>query len=330
MPGTDAATDAHGEGKGGAHGDTGRGAHDNTGAAGAPASFGELVALLQQRLPALSPAHRLLAERVLADPEGVAFMTVSELAGAVGVNESTVVRFATGLGLAGYPGLTGLCRAMLRAEAQLVRRFTHLEALAATPGEPLAPAVAHDPLELAAAHDQANVARTFARVDRAAWAAAVTALAEAPRVHVIGLRKCHGPAVLLGYLLRLVRDDVVTLAPAAGDLVDELRRVREGDAVVGIAIHRYTRDTVRAFRWAGAAGATTVALTDTPASPLAALADHPFYVDTTGVAVLRSVTALTSLAQALANAVAAERGGATRDTLAVEERLLDEFGVYER
>ena len=69
-------------------------------------------------VPGLAPpAQRLLAERVMADPEGVAFMTVSELATVTGVNESTVVRFASGLGLDGYPGLTRLCRAMLRAEA---------------------------------------------------------------------------------------------------------------------------------------------------------------------------------------------------------------------
>ena len=147
-------------------------------------------------------------------------------------------------------------------------------------------------------------------------------------MHVIGLRKCHAVAFLLSYLLGLVRPDVTRLDPWAGTLVDELRRVRPGDCFVGIAIHRYSRDTVRAFRWAQQTGATTIAMTDNPSSPLARDATHVFYVDTAGVAVLRSVTAFVSLAQALANAVATARGTQTRDALTLDEELLDEFDVY--
>jgi DNA-binding MurR/RpiR family transcriptional regulator len=291
------------------------------GPATGPASYDDLALRLQQGLEQLTPSHRRLAERVLADPEGVAFMTVTELAAAVGVNESTVVRFATGLGLKGYPGLTELCRERLREQAQLVRRFTSSTTL---------DAAAHgDLLDLSVAFDQANVVRTLTNVDREAWAATITALARAPRVHVLGLRKSHAVAYLLGYLLRMVRDDVATLGTGPGILVEELRRVRPGDCVVGIGIHRYHRDTVRGFRWARAHGATAVALTDNAASPLARDADHTFLVDTAGVAVLRSMTGFTSLVQALANAVAVELEPEARSTLAAEEDLLGEFDIYQ-
>lgn len=292
-----------------------------------PDNYDDLVKVLQVRLPTMSPAHRLLAERTMADPEGLAFMTVSELAGAVGVNESTVVRFASGLGLDGFPGLTRLCRELLRSEAQLLRRFATLEQAAAGGGEPLDPG-AHDLLELAAAYDHANVVRTLARVPRPAWGAAVEALASAERVHVLGLRKCHAVAFLLGYLLGMVRDDVHIVTAGAGTLVDELRRVRRGDCFVGVSIHHYSRDTLGGLRWARAQGATTVALTDNPSSPLATAADHAFYAETTGVAVMRSLTGFVALVQALANAVATARGDETRAALAVSEPLLEDFDVY--
>jgi DNA-binding MurR/RpiR family transcriptional regulator len=283
-------------------------------------TYDDLATRLQDGLDGLSPSHRRLAERVLADPEGVAFMTVTDLATAVGVNESTVVRFATGQGLAGYPGLVELCRARLREQAQLVGRLTRTTGLDAAAGGDL--------LDLSATFERANVVRTLLGVDRAAWAATVAALAGAPRVHVLGLRKCHAAAYLLGYLLRMVRDDVATLGTGPGTLVEELRRVRAGDCVVGLAIHRYARATVQGFRWAGEQGATTVALTDNRASPLARTADHAFLVETAGVAVLRSMTGFTALVQALANAVAVELEPAARTTLAAEEELLDAFAVY--
>lgn len=294
----------------------------------APSTFDELVVVLQSRQDQLTPSQRLLAGRVMSDPEAVAFMTVSELASVVGVNESTVVRFATGLGLDGYPALTRLCRERLRREAQLLRRFTGLKQLAEQHQQPLEPPGGFDPLEQATAFDQANIARTLARVDRTTWSHAVTALAEAPRVHVLGLRKCHAVGYLLGYLLRMIRDDVETLGSGPGTLVDELRRVRAGDCFVAVSIHRYSRDTVRAFEWAAGEGATTIALTDNPASPLVRPGGHTFYVDTTGVALMRSLAAFTSIVQALANDVAVASGTETRAALVAEERLLDAFEVY--
>lgn len=285
----------------------------------APQSFDELLAELHRRGRTLTPSQRRLAERVMADPEGVAFMTVSELAHAVGVNEATVVRFAASLGLDGYPGLTRLCRERLREQAQLLHRYNSLEQLTAEGG---------DPLERAVALDQANIARTFARIAPEQWQQTVTALAEAEHVHVMGLRKCHAPAYLLGYLLGMIREEARTIAAGAGSLTDELRRVRAGDCFVAVSIHRYSAETVKALAWARERGARCVALTDNPGSPLAATAHHPFYVDAAGPSVLRSMTAFTALVQALATGVAQERGLQARSTLLQEEELLEEFGVY--
>jgi DNA-binding MurR/RpiR family transcriptional regulator len=286
-----------------------------------PRTYDELLAELHRRGGALTRSQRLLADRVMADPEGVAFMTVSELASAVGVNEATVVRFASGLGLDGYPGLTRLCRERLREQAQLLRRYDNLEQLGVEGA---------DLKERTVALDRANITRTFAQIATEDWDTAVRALAEAPRVHVMGLRKCHAPAYLLGYLLRMLREDVETVTGGAGALTDELRRVRAGDCFVALSIHRYSAETVRAAAWARSRGARCVALTDNPSSPLAGSAGCPvFYVDAAGPAVFRSLTAFTSLVQALAAGVAQELGHEARSTLLCEEELLEEFGVYE-
>ncbi|MEU4896449.1 MurR/RpiR family transcriptional regulator [Streptomyces sp. NPDC044780] len=285
-----------------------------------PQTYDELLSVLHQRGNTLTRAQRLLADRVMADPEGVAFMTVSELAAAVGVNEATVVRFATSLGLDGYPGLTRLCRERLREQAQLLRRYNHLQQLTAEGG---------DPLQRAVALDQANIARTFARINPEDWQAAVKALADSPRVHVMGLRKCYAPGYLLGYLLRMLREEVHTVTGPAGGLTDELRGVREGDCFVAISIHRYSAETVKAAAWARSRGAWCLALTDNPSSPLATTADQAFYIDATGPFVLRSLTAFTSLVQALATGVAQARGHEARSTLLREEELLETFSVYE-
>jgi DNA-binding MurR/RpiR family transcriptional regulator len=285
----------------------------------APASFEELLGILRDRFDSLSPAHKRLADRVRADPEGIAFMTGSELANDVGVNEATVARFATALGLHGYPGLTKLCRERLQEQAQLLRRFDDLEQLVAEGGSVT---------ERTVAYDQANIARTFSRIDEATWRSAVEHLANSSAVHVIGLRVCHAPAFLMGYLLGLIRENVWTVTASAGMLTDDLRRVRAGDCFVSMSLHPYSLDTVRAAQWAHDVGAHVVALTDNAGSPLATSADDAFYIETVSTSVLNSMTAFTSLIQAITSGVAQIHGSDVRATLFEEERMLEEFGVY--
>lgn len=281
--------------------------------------FDGLVSLIRERWDELSPSHRRVAERVLADPEGLAFMTITDLATAVGVHESTIVRFATGLGLDGYPALTQICRARLKERAQLLRRFDNLEGISARDNSPLQQAVSFD---------QANIARSFARIDTELWERVVEELAHAPMVFLLGLRKCYSISYLLGYLLRLLRPNIRTLDLAGGNLPEDLALLKPGDVFVGIAIHRYSAESVRAFRWASEHGATTIALTDNEASPLARYATYCFYIDTSGVGVLRSMTAFTAIAQALATDVTKALGSSVRGALTIEESLHDEFGTY--
>lgn len=284
-----------------------------------PADFAALQRRLQNRLPELAAGQRRIARLLLSDPEGCAFRTISETARIAEVHESSLVRFANSLGLSGYPALTALCREQLKAKAQLVNRLESATIL---------DNASDDLLGSIAEQDQANVARTLATIDPAAWDKAVGWLAEAPRVHVIGMRKCFSVAYLFGYLLRLVRREVHQLGTAPGGLVEELRDLTEGDVLVGVSIHRYSRDTLAAVALAAERGLSIVVLTDNPSSPLARHADACFYVEAGGVTILRSMVGFVSVVQALVTATAVKLGARGRDALLLEEELLSTLGTY--
>ncbi|MGH3628336.1 MAG: MurR/RpiR family transcriptional regulator [Sciscionella sp.] len=286
----------------------------------APTSYEELRSALQQRMDSLAPGQQRIATLLLTDPDGTAFRTISETAGLADVHQSSLVRFAGAFGLKGYPALVALCRQHLAQEADLVTRFARAQQRSGT-GEYLSATVEHE---------QQNLRRTFTRIAPDQWDRTVRLLADADRVHVMGLRKCLPVAQLMSYLLRLVRPGVHQIAPITGALVDDLRDLRPQDVFVAVSIHRYTAETVRAFTEAKRSGLHTVAFTDTAASPLARVADVTFLVDCEGVAILRSVAAFISLVQALATAVALHNGTQSRDELLSDERLLSEFSVYSR
>src|SRR6476469_9865149 len=58
---------------------------------------------IARRLPTLSPAHRRIADWVLAHPLHAATMPIDELAASVGVSVATANRFARALEFEGYP-----------------------------------------------------------------------------------------------------------------------------------------------------------------------------------------------------------------------------------
>lgn len=283
-----------------------------------PQTYTELRAELQERMESLAPGQRRVAQVLLTDPESTAFRTIAQTARAAGVHQSSLVRFAALLGLPGYPALVRLCRAHVAEQAQLVRRFERAGQHGADRGL----------LAAVAGYDQQNLVRTLARIRPDDWERAVRLLAAAPRVHVMGLRKCLAVAQLMTYLLHLVRPDVRLVAPVSGGLVDDLRDLRPDDVFVAVSIHRYTADTVRALRHAQRRGLRTVVLTDGAASPLARDADVTFYVETTGATILRSLTGFVCLVQALSTAVALTLGASSRAELQHDEELLTDFDVY--
>lgn len=283
-----------------------------------PSSYEELRDMLQERMVDFAPGQRRVANLLLSDPEGTAFRTIGETAALADVHQSSLVRFASILGLKGYPSLVHLCREHLNAQAHLVRRFDQGAGQASTEGL----------LATVVEQEQQNLARTFARIDAAQWENAVTLLAEAPAVHIMGLRKCLPVAQLFSYLLHLVRPRVHLVAPVVGQLADQLRDFESRDVFVAVSIRRYTNDTLEAFQEAQRRGLTTIALTDNAASPLARAADVAFLVDGEGIQILRSVSAFISLVQALTTAVAGKLGTRSRSELLIDEELLGALNVY--
>jgi len=83
-----------------------------------PEPTGPLLVRVRAVMPALAPAEQRVANAVLADPGGVAAMTISELAEVASTSETTVIRFCKQIGVPGYPQLR------LQLAAQSAQEFS--------------------------------------------------------------------------------------------------------------------------------------------------------------------------------------------------------------
>jgi DNA-binding MurR/RpiR family transcriptional regulator len=270
-------------------------------------SLSEVAERIEARRDALSPTERQVAEVVLRDPESVAFGTVARVADAASTSGASVVRLATRLG---YPGFSGLQAAVQSAIGQQLR-----PAVERIRGE-----TGSDVVDRTLRAEVDNVHRTLAAVAPEDFGRAVELLADRRRAVVVVAGDAEtGVGAMFATALALVRDGVAQVSGSDVAVARQLAGCGPDTVVVALDLRRYERWVVDAVGRAVDAGATAVAVTDSPLSPLAARAAVSFVVSAEGAGVFDSHVGMLALTNALVTATAARlRRSAARRLDAVE------------
>jgi DNA-binding MurR/RpiR family transcriptional regulator len=218
-------------------------------------------------MPSLAPAEQRVARQVLDSPQTVAASTISELARRCRTSETTVMRFCRAVGFNGYPALR-LTLATELGRAQSAADTTRVLSSDIGPGDDLDQVV-----EKIAFADARAVEETAQQLDVQVLHEVVDALASAPRIDVYGVGA--SAFVALDFQQKLHRIGQVAFAwPDPHVALTSAALLDSGDVAVGISHSGATRDTLDALALARRRGATTVALTNFPRSPLAGVAHH--------------------------------------------------------
>ena len=280
----------------------------------------DILRALEQRLPSFSKGQRVLARFVLDNYDKAAFMTASRLGAAVGVSESTVVRFAAELGFRGYPGMKKALQEVVRSRLTAVERLEVAEQTMNT----------QDVARAVLRADIANLQATLDETDEAAFNTAVDRILSERRIFIVGMRTSTTLANFLGFYLNLLRDNIhVVQDTAAMEVYEQMLRVREGDLVIGISFPRYSNRTINAMKYARDRKAGTLGITDTKTSPLNDYADVCLFAKSEMVSFLDSLVAPMGLINALIVAIGTRDRERTRQTFKDLEDIWSEYGVYQ-
>lgn len=226
---------------------------------------GGLIVHVTGLLPSLSPAEQRVARLVTADPAAAARQTITELASAAGTSEATVIRFCRSVGMAGYPQLR------IRLAAEAARRVEPPDARVVggdiPPGADMAQIIA-----TIAFNDARAVEETADQLDVAACEQAVAALHAAGRIDVFGVGASGFVAADFQQKLHRV-GRTAYYWPDTHSALTSAALLGKGDVAVGISHTGATSDCIDVLAEAQARGATTIALTNFPRSPIAEVAD---------------------------------------------------------
>lgn len=281
----------------------------------------DILTVIQENMATFSKGQKRIANYILESYDKAAFMTASKLGKTVDVSESTVVRFASELGYDGYPSMQKSLQKMIRNRLTSVQR---IEVSYDRIGD-------QDVLTSVLQSDIEKIRLTLEEVDHQSFDNAVDAIVKGRKIYIIGVRSAASIATFLHFYFNLIFDNVVMVAATtASEVYENLIKVGPEDVVIGVSFPRYSSSTVHAMRFAKDQGATTIAITDSEASPLATISSFTLKARSDMASFVDSLVAPLSLVNALLVAVSRKKDEELSHTFQKLEKIWDEYGVYEK
>ena len=268
----------------------------------APRDYDALKTHLIRTKADLPKRLRQVAAFALEYPGEMALGTASSIAARVGVQASTLVRFAQTLGFGGFSDLQAVFRDHLRVRwPDYSERLTALHERTDNGGDPM--------LLLGGFADSATSSLVNLRqsLPRGDLERAFALLGAAQTIYVVGQKRAYSVAHYLAYAFAQLKIRAVLIDSVGGLGASQLANAGKTDAVIAISFSPYSPVTVE-FTQQGRDQATpVVVITDSPLSPLAEFADVRFEIIESNFGSFRSLAATFCLAMTLAVGAAEHR-----------------------
>ena len=278
-----------------------------------------LLGRIQRQNHTFSKGQKRLASYIVNNYDKAVFLTAARLGKEVGVSESTTVRFATQLGYKGFPEFH-------RALEELVRnKLNSIQRMEVTYG--------HVPqTEILDTILQSHIDKikfTMEHIDHGAFELAVNTLLEARTIYIIGIRSCAPLASFLSFYLNLILEDVRLIQTnSASEIFEQMIRIGEEDAIIGISFPRYSMRTLKAMEFANNRNAKVITITDSVHSPINLYSSCNLIARSDMASIVDSLVAPLSVVNALVVALCMKRQKEVVDTLESMEKIWDEYQVY--
>ncbi len=279
----------------------------------------DMINTIRDSFESMSKSHKRIATYILDHYDQAVFMTAARLGKEVGTSESTVVRFATGLGFLGYPEFQKALEFWIKNQWNTVAKV----------GMKYGKSTQSEILTSVLNSDIEKIAHTLQNVDVDLFEAAVDIILEAKHVYIIGLRSCEPLADFLSFYLNMIRGDVVLVrSTSVTELFEQMIRIDENDVAIGISFPRYSMRTLKAMEFANDRNAKVIAITDSIHSPMNLYSSCNLCARSDMVSIVDSLVAPLSLINALVVALCLRNPEQVKKNLQQLEKVWGDYQVY--
>ena len=177
--------------------------------------------------------------------------------------------------------------------------------------------------------DIEKITDTIDNLDPAAFETAVNTILKARNIYIMGIRSCAPLADFLHFYLNMIRGNVILLrTTSVSETFEQMIRIDENDAMIGISFPRYSMRTLKAMEFANDRNAKVIAITDSVHSPMNLYSSCNLLARSDMVSIVDSLVAPLSLINALVVAMCLKRPEEVTKNLKELENAWNNYQVY--
>lgn len=282
---------------------------------------------IKDKYKKLSKNQKKIADYILNHFEQAAFLNAPKMAEAVGVSESTVIRFAAGLGFSTYGEFQKemlewiqnkiSAQELPKNETPVLKNEKELTDVSI---------LIKNVLE----SDAKNILDTISYIDPNVFHTATHILMTARSVYIVGIRTCAPLAEFLQFYLNIFRGNVhVVNTTSVSETFEQMVHVDSNDAVVGISFPQYSMRTLKAMEFANERNAKLIAITDSEFSPLNLYSSCNLFAKSSLTSIVDSLTAPLSIINALIVSMSVNYREQLKKNLKEMEEVWDNYQIYQ-
>ena len=279
----------------------------------------DIITRMNEKYIKMSKGHKAIASYISDHYEQAVFMTAAKLGDTVGVSESTVVRFAMGLGYEGYPEYQDAL------ENWVKNKLNSVQKMGAKYGNSTQSEILHSVLS----SDIEKIQDTMVNLDAAAFDAAVSIILKAETVYLVGVRSCEPLADFLHFYLNMIRGNIVLVkTTSVTEMFEQMIRISDRDVAIGISFPRYSMRTLKAMEFANDRNAKVITITDSIHSPMNLYSSCNLLARSDMVSIVDSLVAPLSVINALVVALCLRCPQDVKRNLEMLEETWNNYQVY--
>lgn len=279
----------------------------------------DIITRINEHYSKMSKGQKAISAFIYDHYDQAVFMTAAKLGETVGVSESTVVRYAMFIGYNGYPEF------QRDLEDWVQNKINSLQKIGAKYGKSTQSEILTSVLEA----DIEKIQDTIQSLDPVAFETAVDIILEAKNVYVMGVRSCEPLADFLHFYLNMIRGNVILLkTTSVSETFEQMIRIDEQDAMIGISFPRYSMRTLKAMEFANDRNAKVITVTDSVHSPMNLYSSCNLLARSDMVSIVDSLVAPLSVINALVVAMCLKRPEDVKMNLKNLEEAWNNYQVY--
>lgn len=279
----------------------------------------DFIHIIEEKKPKMSKGHKAIADFIINKYDTAVFMTAAQIGEAINVSESTVVRFASSLGYDGFPDFQKHFAMWVKGRMNSVNKVENKFVNSSQ----------SQIIDSVLKNDIKNINNTLLELDPDTFENAVNVLLEARTVYIVGIRTCKPLADLFAFYLNLVRGNVVCVTTnSLSETFEQMIRVNEEDAVVGISFPRYSMRTLKTLEFASDRNAKVINITDSIHSPVCMYSSINLFAKSDSESIVDSMVAPISVLNAFVVAFCVKARDKVAENINVLEDTWNNYQVY--